>query len=554
MAKKSVKMLSSVIVLGVLAGAYLGVKWYAEKAEEREANADTEETITVFEENYDDLKTVNLTIDGEKATFEKTDDVWLYKQDEEFPLDQSEVENMISSVCLIETTMTIDGVEDLSLYELEEPTNVLEIETVDGEVTTLSIGMKNTSTNQYYMLKNDENTTVYVVDSSYVSKLDVGLYDLAENASFPDIESTAIIDAEVIMEDNDYLLEKEDTTGFWYISSEKYEKEKADSSKGESFASSISGLGFNEFVDYNCEEDSVYGLDEPYATIVVNYQTEEVVEVEEEETEAEKITGEGIEETTEEVGEETAEGEEVTEESIEETTEEIAEEVEGETVEESTEETMEEDNDVNSEEGSTKTIVLDKQLILYVGNETESDSRYVKLDDSNEIYTISNSNLEVFLGKTIADFFDLNVSYLSINNLAELTVERNSEIHVFNVSRETSENEDGEEVTTMTYSLDKISLEDRTQFTAFYNKLINMAAQSRMTEEYVPENMPEMSVELVDLNGEKIHVDYYEYDLSFYAAVVNEKVYLINKMTVKEMLESYQALLGEENEMEDTEE
>lgn len=554
MAKKSVKMLSSVITLGVLAGAYLGVKWYAEKAEERETNADTEETITVFEENYDDLKTVNLTIDGEKATFEKTDDVWLYKQDEEFPLDQSEVENMIASVCLIETTMTIDGVKDLSLYELEEPTNVLEIETVDGEVTTLSIGMKNTSTNQYYMLKNDENTTVYVVDSSYVSKLDVGLYDLAENASFPDIESTAIIDAEVIMEDNDYLLEKEDTTGFWYISSEKYEKEKADSSKGESFASSISGLGFNEFVDYNCEEDSVYGLDEPYATIVVNYQTEEVVEVEEEETEAEKITGEGIEETTEEVGEETAEGEEVTEESIEETTEEIAEEVEGETVEESTEETMEEDNDVNSEEGSTKTIVLDKQLILYVGNETESDSRYVKLDDSNEIYTISNSNLEVILGKTIADFFDLNVSYLSINNLAELTVERNSEIHVFNVSRETSENEDGEEVTTMTYSLDKISLEDRTQFTAFYNKLINMAAQSRMTEEYVPENMPEMSVELVDLNGEKIHVDYYEYDLSFYAAVVNEKVYLINKMTVKEMLESYQALLGEENEMEDTEE
>lgn len=554
MAKKSVKMLSSVIVLGVLAGAYLGVKWYAEKAEEREANADTEETITVFEENYDDLKTVNLTIDGEKATFEKTDDVWLYKQDEEFPLDQSEVENMIASVCLIETTMTIDGVKDLSLYELEEPTNVLEIETVDGEVTTLSIGMKNTSTNQYYMLKNDENTTVYVVDSSYVSKLDVGLYDLAENASFPDIESTAIIDAEVIMEDNDYLLEKEDTTGFWYISSEKYEKEKADSSKGESFASSISGLEFNEFVDYNCEEDSVYGLDEPYATIVVNYQTEEVVEVEKEEAEAEKITGEGIEETTEEVGEETAEGEEVTEESIEETTEEIAEEVEGETVEESTEETMEEDNDIKSKEGSTKTIVLDKQLILYVGNETESDSRYVKLDDSNEIYTISNSNLEVFLGKTIADFFDLNVSYLSINNLAELTVERNSEIHVFNVSRETSENEDGEEETTMTYSLDKISLEDSTQFTTFYNKLINMAAQSRMTEEYVPENMPEMSVELVDLNGEKIHVDYYEYDLSFYAAVVNEKVYLINKMTVKEMLESYQALLGEENEMEDTEE
>lgn len=49
------------------------------------------------------------------------------------------------------------------------------------------------------------------------------------------------------------------------------------------------------------------------------------------------------------------------------------------------------------------------------------------------------------------------------------------------VSRETSEDDDGNEKETVTYKLDESEV-DETQFTTFYNKLINLAAQKRLTD------------------------------------------------------------------------
>ena len=41
---------------------------------------------------------------------------------------------------------------------------------------------------------------------------------------------------------------------------------------------------------------------------------------------------------------------------------------------------------------------------------------------------------------------------------------------------------------------------------------------------------------------------YYEYDTNFYAAVVEDKVYLVNKMNVKELDEAYQKVINADKE------
>lgn len=56
-----------------------------------------------------------------------------------------------------------------------------------------------------------------------------------------------------------------------------------------------------------------------------------------------------------------------------------------------------------------------------------------------------------------------------------------------------SEDDDGNEKETVTYKLDESEV-DETQFTTFYNKLINLAAQKRLTDEFKPETDPEMTV------------------------------------------------------------
>ena len=55
----------------------------------------------------------------------------------------------------------------------------------------------------------------------------------------------------------------------------------------------------------------------------------------------------------------------------------------------------------------------------------------------------------------------------------------------------------------------------------------------------------DFDVELEDVDGEKTKIDYYQYDTNFYAAVVGQKVYLVNKMTVKELIDSYKTLVGQ---------
>ena len=74
-----------------------------------------------------------------------------------------------------------------------------------------------------------------------------------------------------------------------------------------------------------------------------------------------------------------------------------------------------------------------------------------------------------------------------------------------------------------------------------------MTAQKRLTEEYKPENEPEMSVVFNKVDKESVNVDFYQYDVNYYAAIVdNDKIYLVNKMTFKELRNSFEDLSGEE--------
>ena len=74
-----------------------------------------------------------------------------------------------------------------------------------------------------------------------------------------------------------------------------------------------------------------------------------------------------------------------------------------------------------------------------------------------------------------------------------------------------------------------------------------MTAQKRLTEEYKPENEPEMSVVFNKVDKESVNVDFYQYDVNYYAAIVdNDKIYLVNKMAFKELRNSFEDLSGEE--------
>ena len=400
----------------------------------------------------------------------------------------------MGGVASLSAAQEISDVEDLSEYDLDSPQNEITLTTDDGD-TVLQIGMENESTSQYYVRKSDGDKKVYLVDSSAVEPFMGTLYDFAESETFPSVTSSTITEVKVDKEDG-YELTQDPDNLFWNVSDGKT-SEKADTDKAGTVTSAIGSLAYDSFVDYNCTDDSKYGFDDPYAVITAKYTEEETVEDESSaDSDAKKDSS---------------------------------------------------DTEDDSEEAETKTV--EKEITICVGNETGSD-RYVKVDDSKEVYTITEDSLTDILDSTASDFYSLSVNYLSVNSLDSLEVKTPDGDHKVTVTRETtkdSDDEDAEETTTVTYKLDDADL-DETTFTTFYNKLINMTAQQRLTEDYTPEDDPAYTFVFKDTDGNEITAEYYEYDTNFYAAVVGDKVYLVNKMNVRDMDEAYQDVMGKDKE------
>lgn len=480
MKKKTVKLVSAVVVLGVLCAAYEGVNFYVTSQEEKETE-ENDTSVDLVSLEADDITAVSFTADQNEVEFDKKDDSWTEKSDANFPVNQDTVDSAVKGVASLTADQEISDVEDMSQYDLDNPQNTITLTTADGD-TSLQIGMES-SNNQYYVKKEDDDKNVYLVSSSSIEPFMGTLYDFAESGTFPSVTSATITDVKVDKE-NSYELTQDADNLFWNVSDGKT-TEKADTTKAGTVTSAVGSLAYDKFVDYNCIDDSKYGFDDPYAVITVKYTEDE-----------------------------------------------------------------------------QETQTVEKTLTIYVGDEI-GDDRYVKVDDSKEVYTITKDSLTDILDSTMSDFYNLSVSYVSVNDLDSLEVQSADGDHTINVVTETvkaededttdtdssdeSSSDDEEETTTTTYKLDGEDLDEST-FTTFYNKLINMTAQERLTEEYTPEGDPAYTFIFKDTDGKETTAKYYEYDTNFYAAVVEDKVYLVNKMNVKDLDEAYQKMVNPDTE------
>ena len=504
--KKSTKLVSAVVVLAVLGGVYMGLNTYVSKEEKKKSSSEEESKTEVFSVKTDDIKSLEFIVDKKEVTFEKKDDSWVKKDETAFPVNQTTLDSAASAIKKVEADRVLEDVEDLTEYGLDSPSNTVTVDTADG-TTKLNIGDENTSTNQYYISKDDDDSTVYVVAADTVSPFMNSLYDYAQGEDFPTIDSSTVKKVQVSENKDSYVLEENSGGATWNVSGDgSSDKESADTTAAGNVTSGLGSFAFDQFVNYNAEDLSQYGLDKPYATITVDYKEE----VKDDSTD----------------GTESGENDSTASESDSEN---------GDSA----------DTDSSSEDADSKTTTVDKQLVIYVGDEAGDGSRYVTVDNK-QIYTMSTDTLSAVIDKTPSDLWSLIVNYLSVKNLDQLQVTYGGATNTVNVSRETSKDDDGNDKETTTYQLDGKEIESTT-FTTFYNKLINMAGQKRLTDAYTPATDPEMTAVFTDSDKNQTTVTFYTYDTNYYAAVVGNKVFLVNKMTVKEMFNAYETLINSES-------
>ena len=524
--KKSTKLVSAVVVLAVLGGVYVGLNTYVTKEERTESSSEEESKTEVYSVKTDDIKSLEFIIDKKDTVFEKKDDSWVKKDETAFPVNQTTLDSAASALEKVEADRVLENVDDLTEYGLDSPSNSVTVTTDDG-TTKFNIGDENTSTNQYYIVKDDEDSTVYVVSSSTVTPFMNSLYDYAQGEDFPTIDSSTVKKVQVSQDEDSYILEENSDGATWDVSTDGSDKETADTTAAGNVTSGLGSLAYDQFVDYNAEDLSKYGLDKPYATITVDYQ-EEVENDSSDESESDSEASESVTEN------DTDSTEDTSGDGIDSTASD-----DGSSGDSSESEAAADSSDDGD---STETTTVDKQLVIYVGDNADDGSRYVTIDNK-QVYTMSTDTLSAIIDKKASDLWSLIVNYQSVKTLDQLQVTYAGDTHTVNVSRETSTDDDGNDTETTTYKLDENEI-DSTTFTTFYNKLVNMAGQKRLTESYTPAADAEMKVVFTDTDNNQTTVTFYSYDTNYYAAVVDNKVFLVNKMTVKEMFTAYETLVN----------
>ncbi len=268
------KLLALLLALIVLCGATYGVS---------QLNFETtvEETVaeTVFALS-DSVAALSWTYDGETLNFALDDEgEWYYADDTVFPLDDARLLTMVSVLTEITSTRSIEAVEDLSEYGLDDPECTIIVTTADGVTSTLLLGSESGLGDSRYLSLGAD--TVYLVDTDLLDYFTYALYDLVATESLPTMSDVTdfVMEAETGSLTLVYLEESgltyTDALVWFATGDEGYTA--LDTDLTESFLSLVTGLSWSSCTDYYADDEELadYGLDSPTAVVTVTYLTED---------------------------------------------------------------------------------------------------------------------------------------------------------------------------------------------------------------------------------------------------------------------------------------
>lgn len=266
MKRKGITMTLTAAGFLCLLGVWLGLKNYNEKAEIKEA--EQAEGETVWDVEPENVTKLSFSIGEVEYTFARDGKNWTLKGDDTFPVAVDVLEETLSEMLPVKSLRTLTEVEDVSEYGMENPQNVISIETQSGEQTTLTIGDTNESTGNDYVMMGEDTSTVYTVSSALRTAVAEDLYSYAVSEQLPVETKEDVVSVTVENGDSKYRVYQEE--GAWKLEVSG-EIQDADSDAVLELCSTVAGLYYSDYIEHNCQDPSTYGLEEPAAVITVLY-------------------------------------------------------------------------------------------------------------------------------------------------------------------------------------------------------------------------------------------------------------------------------------------
>lgn len=112
---------------------------------------------------------------------------WIWADDPSFPLDDSGVTRILALLADLkpQQTITPESEEDLETYGLDEPAATVALTEESGRVTTLDLGKTTTDGDSYYMMKNGDRSTLYIIADTLYLAMQTPIYDMCVLPEIP---------------------------------------------------------------------------------------------------------------------------------------------------------------------------------------------------------------------------------------------------------------------------------------------------------------------------------------------------------------------------------
>lgn len=260
--KKIYFLLAILVVVSVIT---IIVSNSEEKKEDIKTNGEV-----VLEINPGDVTNLSWTIDSKTLSFTK-DDSWAYDDDNNYPLDDTKISDLLGIFKSFSSTFVIENVTDYSQYGLSNPKCTINITTADKDYT-IKLGNISKMDEQRYVDIGDGN--VYLTASDPYESYNIELSSLILNDTIPSFKEVTSI---TFKGNQNYTITKEDGTSI--CDDDKYftDGNSLDNDLVDNYISTIKNLDLYNCVSYNVSEQELeeYGLNNPELTITVGYTSKE---------------------------------------------------------------------------------------------------------------------------------------------------------------------------------------------------------------------------------------------------------------------------------------
>lgn len=234
--KKTIILLVLILVLVVANGATSVWNNKSKKKKEKEAEASK-----IYLTDADDITAYTYSDGSQTMSFTKTDDTWVYDEDNEIPMNQDTVQSTADAIRQITAVRELDDPDQLSDYGLDNPSYTIQFQDGDGEITEILIG-NGAGENYYAAIGGTEK--VYTISSDFQNYLQFDLTNLVQYDTVPSIGSGNLKSVTITENGTDTVYEDDDQTG--------------------ELAGGFGALNLTDCVDYHASADALaqYGLDE----------------------------------------------------------------------------------------------------------------------------------------------------------------------------------------------------------------------------------------------------------------------------------------------------